>query len=124
MLQVYVTSATDPSRKWQISIDGGNQPMWSHTSKELIFRTDESASRILYVTYDTSGGTFTSSRPALWTPARFSLRSGVGDVALHPDGRRIVGTLAEDNGEVEPAQPLLTLVTNFFAELKARVPAR
>jgi 6-phosphogluconolactonase (cycloisomerase 2 family) len=122
MLEVYVTSVMDPTRRWQVSIDGGNQPMWSHTSAELLFRTEESASRILFVTYDTSGGTFRPSRPALWTPARFSLRSGVGDVSLHPDGRRLAGTLVVSNTEATPTEPLLMLITDFFAALRARVP--
>jgi serine/threonine-protein kinase len=123
VLQVYVTSATDPSRKWQVSIDGGNQPMWSLTSPELLFRTEESASRILFVTYESAGGTFRPSRPALWTPARFSLRSGVGDVALHPDGRRMAGTLVSSGSESATSNPLMVLITDFFAELKAKVPA-
>jgi len=123
-LQVYVTSATDPTRKWQVSVDGGNQPMWSQTSAELIFRTEETASRIYVVTYETTGGVFRPSRPDLWTPARFSLRSGVGDVALHPDGRRMAGTLAESGAEATPTEPMLMLITDFFAELKAKFPAR
>ncbi len=120
-LQVSVTSATDPTRKVQVSIDGGGQPMWSLTSPELVFRTEESASRIFFVTYDTSDGTFRPSRPALWTPARFALRSGVGDVALHPDGRRIAGTLVAPDVDATPNEPLVSLVTDFFAVLKSKV---
>jgi Tol biopolymer transport system component len=124
VLQVYVTSATDPSRKWQVSIDGGSQPMWSRTSPELVFRTEESASRIFFVTYQTTGSVFRPSRPALWTPARFALRSGVGDVALHPDGRRIAGTVMESADETTPTEPLLVLVTDFFAILKTKVQGK
>jgi hypothetical protein len=120
-LQVLVTSATDPTRKVQVSIDGGSQPMWSPTSRELVFRTEESASRILFVTYDTSDGTFRPSRPALWTPARFALRSGVGDVALHPDGRRIAGTVVTSDDIATPTEPLMSLITDFFAILTGKV---
>ena len=122
-LQVYVTSATDPTRKWQVSINGGNQPMWSRTAPELLFRTEESSSQIYFVTYDPSGTTFRASRPALWTPARFMLRSGVADVALHPDGKRIAGALLTSAAEVASSEPLMVLVTNFFQDLRAKVPA-
>jgi len=124
VLQVYVSSASDPTRRTQVSIDGGNQPMWSHTSAQLLFRTEEAASRIYVVTYDPTADTFRPSRPELWTSARFSLRSGVGDVALHPDGRRMAGTLATSEGETTPTEPQLRLVTNFFAELKAKVAGK
>jgi serine/threonine-protein kinase len=120
-LQVYVTSATDPTRKVQVSIDGGGQPMWSHTSRELVFRTDESASRIFFVTYDTTDGTFRPSRPALWTPTRFAIRSGVSDVALHPDGRRMAGTVVAPDVDAAPNEPVMSLITDFFAVLKAKV---
>jgi serine/threonine protein kinase len=118
VLEVYVTSVNDPTRRTQVSIDGGSQPMWSSTSRELVFRTEESASRIFFVTYDATEDTFRPSRPALWTPARFALRSGVGDVALHPDGRRMAGTLVEAGIATGPAEPLMMLITNFFDELR------
>jgi Tol biopolymer transport system component len=120
VLQVYVTSATDPTRKVPVSIDGGSQPMWSLSSSELVFRTEESSSRIFFVTYDPKADTFRPSRPALWTTARFGLRSGVGDVALHPDGKRMAGTLASAV-EAAPNEPHIMLVTDFFEELRRRV---
>jgi serine/threonine protein kinase/Tol biopolymer transport system component len=123
-LQVYVTSASDPTRRVPVSIDGGSQPMWSLSSRELVFRTEESASRIFFVTYDTSDGTFRPSRPALWTPARFGLRSGIGDVALHPDGRRLAGTVVVSEVDATPREPLMFLITDFFAALKTKVPVR
>jgi serine/threonine-protein kinase len=123
VLQVFVTLAADPTRKWQVSIDGGSQPMWSRTAPELLFRTEESSSQIYFVTYDPSGTTFRPSRPALWTPARFLLRSGVGDVALHPDGKRIAGALLTSDVETAPTEPLMVLVTNFFQDLRAKIPA-
>ena len=75
------------------------------------------------MTYDPAGATFRASRPAVWTPARFLLRSGVADVALHPDGKRIAGALLTSAAEVAPSQPLMVLVTNFFQDLRAKVPA-
>ena len=98
--------------------------MWSRSARELLFRTEESASRIFFVTYDTSDGTFRASRPALWTPTRFGLRSGIGDVALHPDGRRIAGTVVATVDDATPSEPLVYLMTDFFAALKTKVPVR
>jgi hypothetical protein len=86
-----------------------------------VFRTDESASRIFFVTYDTTDGTFRPSRPALWTPTRFAIRSGVSDVALHPDGRRMAGTVVAPDVDAAPNEPVMSLITDFFAVLKAKV---
>jgi hypothetical protein len=97
--------------------------MWSRTSSELLFRTEESNSQILAVTYTIADGTFRASRPAVWTPAVFVLRSGVHDVALHPDGRRFAGQVRPVSAVAAPAEPLFVLVTNFFDEVRARLRA-
>jgi hypothetical protein len=96
--------------------------MWSRTSHELLFRTEDLNSQILAVTYtETSDGTFRASRPAMWSATQFGLRSGVLDVALHPDGRRIAGALQMPSSLPTQTVPMVMLVTNFFDDMRARL---
>ena len=118
-LQVYVTAADDPTRRWQVSTAGGTQPIWSGTRPELLFRLEGSGSQIFSVSYDTTDGAFRASKPAVWGPSRFLLRSANGDVSLHPDGNRIAGLLMASIPERESTQPHVVLVTRFFDELRA-----
>lgn len=120
---VYVVAVADPTRKRQVSTVVGSQPMWSKATPELLFRGDGSASEIMSATYTTTGGRFQPSAPVVWAPSRFSLRSGINDFALHPDGQRIAGAWLSTGSAPAEAEPLVVLVTNFFAQLKAATPA-
>jgi serine/threonine-protein kinase len=123
--QVYVASIANPTRRWQVSIDGGSQPMWSRNGLELLFiSTENSVSSVLFVTYQVINGAFRPSRPALWTDTRFNRRpsglSDFGDVTLSDDGR-LAGSIGIPGLEQAPSEPLIRLVTNFFEELRTKV---
>ncbi len=120
-LQVYVTSVANPARRTQVSVDGGSQPMWSRTSQELLFITEDAVTPVYVVTYDTVDGVFRPSRPKLWTSTLFNLRSAVNNVSLHPDGRRVAGAIATPGLDKEPTEPLVAVVTGFFEVLKSKV---
>ena len=39
--EVYVSPVTDPTRRVRVSLDGGGEPVWSRTSRELFYRTGD-----------------------------------------------------------------------------------
>ena len=90
--------------------------MWSRTSQELFFRTDDQA--LMVVTYDTTGGVFKAGTPRLWSPTRL-YHSGLGqNFDRAPDGRFAV-LLPEEGQKNEPSYVILAL--NFFDEVKRRL---
>ena len=119
--EVYVRPFPGPGGRWQISTGGGRMPVWSRTGKELFYRTDDS--KIMVVTYSSSGDSFHADTPRLWSPGQFTTRETSLNFALHPDGKRFA-VLKAGNAETAPP-PIneVSFIFNFFDELRHKVPA-
>ena len=74
----------------------------------------------MVVTYSVEGGSFRAGRPRLWSEGRFTDRGVTGNFALHPDGKRFA-VLKVPEAQEEAALDHLTLVTNWFDEVRRRV---
>ena len=116
--EVYVRPFPGPGGKWQISTTGGRMPTWSPNGRELFHRTDDS--RIMVVSYSVEGDSFRAVRPRLWSEGQFTDRGTNRNFALHPDGKRFA-VLKAAEGTEEVALDHLTLVTNWFDEVRRRV---
>jgi len=105
------------SSRSQISTDGGSEPVWAHSGRELFYR---SASDELVVTeVTTEDPTFTSGpQTVLFSMAGYL--SGVNDQQydVSPDDQRFVMLRVDE----ENSQGELILVENWFEELRQQVP--
>jgi len=113
--EVYVRSYPELDRKWQISADGGFEPVWSRDGTELFYR-DEEGRRLISVDvafepeFKVGGTEVVLDQP-------FVPSVGFGrnyDVA--PDGRSFL-FVRQDLGEVERAR--LQVVLNWDDEVAA-----
>jgi Tol biopolymer transport system component len=118
--EVYVRPFPGPAGKWQISSGGGAEPVWSRTSKQLFYSTNNQ--KIMVVTYSASGESFEAGKPALWSEGRFADRAGYWSTALHPDGKRFA-VFKSPAGSAEPELDKVVLIFDFFDELRRKVPA-
>ncbi len=116
--EVYVRAFPDGGRQWPISIGGGNFPTWSHTGKELFYRTEDQS--LMVTTFTAAGDTFIASRPQRWSSARLFNTGFVQNFDPAPDARRFA-VLMSAEGEAA-SQPRHRIVLNFFDELRRRVP--
>ena len=116
--EVYVRPFPGPGGKWQISTTGGEIPTWSKNRRELFYRTLDN--RIMVVTYSVEGDSFRAGRPRLWSEGQFTDRGLGRNFDLHPDGKRFA-VLKAAEGTEEVALDHLTLVTNWFDEVRRRV---
>ena len=115
--EVYVRQFPGPGGRWQISSEGGTEPLWSRNGRQLFFRR---GNQVLVV--DVKAGTgFSGGRPRLvfeqpgfWD----SLPIRCWDIS--PDGMRFVMVKL---GERKP-QPVtkMILVQNWLEELKLLCP--
>jgi serine/threonine-protein kinase len=106
--------------RWQISIEGGTEPRWANSGRDLFFsnfglslRPAEPA--ILSVAIQ-SGPAFVAGRPGVVVKRPESAGPNY-DVA--PDGRFLF-TVTPKTAVV--ARPKIIIVQNWFDELRARVP--
>ncbi len=122
--EVFVRPFPDvDSGKWQISTDGGVQPVWAHNGRELFYID---GSRALVATQVETASSFqVGGKETLFTlPPGYN--SGAVSILydIAPDDQRFLmyrpyqGDSQEDPGP--PSQ--LILVQNFFEELKRLVP--
>ncbi|MBN2320154.1 MAG: protein kinase, partial [Acidobacteria bacterium] len=105
---------------WQISTSGGCDPLWSRDGRELFFRTGDS---IIAVDVQTTEPTFKAGKPK-------PLFRGANNVMGHqwdlsPDGKRFL--MLKEAAPTESAvgsRMRITIVLNWFEELKQRVPVK
>ncbi len=119
---MYVRPFPGPGAKRQISTRGGQFPIWSRNAPKLFFLASDW--RITVVAYTTKGDSFAAAKPQVWSEKRLP-ESGVPIYDLAPDGKRFAVVLYSD-GTVEQKENLtdsVTVLLNFFDELRRRVPA-
>jgi Tol biopolymer transport system component len=119
--EIYVEPFPGPGAKIPVSIGGGNEAVWSLDSRELFYLDNGGTMMAARITGEAVPQV--SERAALFSAAPFR-SAGVSAHQHHvaPDGRflmmRVPGTESEDD-EVSP--PEITVVLNWFEELRARV---
>jgi Tol biopolymer transport system component len=115
--EIYVRPYPGPGGRWQISADGGREPVWNRNGRELFFRNGD---RMMAVEIATQPG-FSAGKPRMlfegsYEPTVFT----VANYDVAPDGRRF---LMLKHSEQEAAAPThINVVLNWFEELKRRVP--
>jgi serine/threonine-protein kinase len=115
--QVYVISFPDGAGKWQISTEGGSEPLWSKDGRKLFYRAGE---RVMSVVIDEGGG-FKASKPQMVFEGKYKIET----IALLPsydlaaNGDRFV--MMKSDGDATPTR--LNLVVGWFEDLKRRVPS-
>lgn len=110
--EVYVQPFPGLGRKWQLSTDGGDQPVWARHGRELFYVNGH---KMMAVSIRT-GQTFVPGEPQLLFERSYQLYP----YDVTPDGRFIMIEPAEP--EVAPTE--ITLVQNWTEELKRRVPPK
>jgi serine/threonine-protein kinase len=117
-LEVWVRPLAGQVGKWQISTEGGSEPLWSKDGKQLFYRQADQA---WVVDIQTDAG-FSATKPRLlFKKAGYTLGTGNRDWDLWPDGQGFLMVKLDDR-KPEPVTEMI-LVQNWFEELKRLVPA-
>jgi Tol biopolymer transport system component len=119
--EVYVRPfpAVDTGR-WQISSEGGTRPLWARSGRELFFATTQN--RMITVPI-VAGSTFTFGQPQqLFDYNAYASSFNGRPFDISADGKRFLMTKAV-SGDGTSARPSIVVVTNWFDEVKARMPA-
>jgi serine/threonine-protein kinase len=118
--EVYVRAFPDKGVKVQISNAGGIMPVWSQNRHELFYRTEDQ--RIMVANYAAKGESFVADKPRVWFGKQLA-NVGTGiNLDLAPDGKRFVVLMPAESPEPRETQSHVTLVVNFFDEIRRRVP--
>ena len=112
--EIYVQPFPGPGGKWQISSEGGTEPVWARNGRELFFRNGDKMMAVDIA----AGPTFSAGKPRLVFQGQYHTGDRP-DYDVTPDGQRFL--MIKDGGEESAGQ--INVVLNWFEELKRKVPS-
>ncbi len=114
--EIYVTSYPKLGATHQISRNGGHKPIWNPSAPEILYRWGSQ----VYAVEVTLGSEFRAGEPRLLFEGAYPTVPGF-DFDITPDGKQFI--MLENKDFIRPTKNL-TVITNFFDELRRRVPSR
>ncbi len=113
--EVYVRASNGTGGRWQVSIDGGEEPKWSRDGRELYYRYGN----VLMVAKVGTGPVFEHSTPVRMFSGIYNLRNESGlSYDVDPATGRFVMIRPPDD---KAAAPTLRVITNWTRELASAV---
>ncbi|HKV03999.1 MAG TPA: protein kinase [Candidatus Acidoferrales bacterium] len=117
--EIYVQPYPGPGGKWQISTDGGTEPMWNPNGRELFYR---SGNKMMAVDI-TSEPIFAAGKPRMLFEGQYEPTPlTVPNYAVSSDGQRFLMLKPVEQEQAAPTQ--INVVLNWTEELKRLVPTR
>jgi len=115
--EIYVQPFPGPGGKWQISTEGGTEPVWNRNGRELFYRSGD---KMMAVEIATQPG-FAAGKPRMLFEGRYELAPfPISNYDVSPDGQRFLMLKPTEQTQVAPTQ--INVVLNWFEELKQKVP--
>ena len=113
--EVYVAPFPGPGGKWQVSSSGGKMPRWRRDGRELYFVAEDDTIMAAEVEASPNKFEVKSVRPLFRVNLAPEARERSGSFDVTADGTRFIINASSDE-----AQPPVTLVLNWAAELKKK----
>jgi Tol biopolymer transport system component len=114
--EIYVQSYPGPGGKWQVSTEGGTEPVWNPNGRELFYRSGDKMMAV-----DVSAQpSFSPGTPRALFERHYRLTpfpQTIPTYDVSPDGQRFL--MIKEN---EQASTQINIVLNWLEELKQRVP--
>jgi serine/threonine-protein kinase len=115
--QVFVRAYPSSSTRWQVSREGGDEPVWNPNSRELFFRHGDDMMAVEVGPQSS----FTAGTPYRLFTGHFTPGLDRANYdAMPPDGQHFV--IVKPTDVVLP--PRVNITLNWIEELKQRVPTR
>jgi eukaryotic-like serine/threonine-protein kinase len=116
--EIYAQPYPGPGGKWQISTDGGTEPVWNPNERELFYR---SGNKMMAVGIATQPS-FSADKPrTLFEGPYQPSPATIPNYDVSPDGQRFLMLKSSEQAQAAPTQ--INVVLNWFEELKQKAPA-
>jgi serine/threonine protein kinase/Tol biopolymer transport system component len=115
--EIYVQPYPGPGGKWQISTEGGREPVWNRNGRELFYRSGDKMMAVEI----TAQPSFIVGKPRMLFEGRYRPTPATSpNYDVSPDGQRFLMLKPVEQAQSTPTQ--INVVLNWFEELKRRVP--
>jgi dipeptidyl aminopeptidase/acylaminoacyl peptidase len=116
--EIYVQPFPDGGERWQISTDGGDDPLWAASGRQLFYLRERS---VMVVDVDAEPELHVSAPRVVFERKDRPFPSGTGrDYDVAPDGGSFV--VIQTAGAGGSTREQLNVVLNWFEELERLVP--
>ena len=115
--EIYVQPYPGPGGKWQISTEGGTEPVWNPNGRELFYRNGNKMMAVDIATQPS----FAAGKPRMLFEGQYQQTSATSPYYdVSPDGQRFLMLKSSEQAQAAPTQ--INVVLNWFEELKRKVP--
>lgn len=111
--EIYVLPYPGPGGKWQISTEGGREPVWARNG-ELFYRNGDKMMSV----GTTSKANFSADTPKVLFEGNYATYNTMPAYDVTPDGQRFLLAKTAEQGPQE-----ISIVLNWTEELKQKAPA-
>ena len=116
-VEIYVQPFPGPGGKWQISTDGGTEPVWNRNGRELFYRNGDKMMAVDIATQPS----FSAGTPRMLFEGQYIPTPTTSpNYDVTPDGQRFLMLKSVEQAQTGPTQ--INVVLNWFEELKQKVP--
>jgi Tol biopolymer transport system component len=116
--EIYVQPYPGPGGgKWQISAEGGTEPVWNPNGRELFYR---SGGKMMAVDIATQPSFAVGKTRMLFEGEYVPTPATLSNYDVSPDGQRFLMLKPSEQEQTAPTQ--INVVLNWFEELKQKVP--
>ena len=107
-----------PGGKWQISTEGGVEPLWNRNGRELFYRNGKKMMAVEI----SSKPTFSAGTPKMLFEGPYQSLPTIStpNYDVSPDGQRFLMLKSTEQAQAAPTQ--INVVLNWAEELKQKVP--
>jgi eukaryotic-like serine/threonine-protein kinase len=113
--EVYVQPFPSLGAKWKISTDGGIEPLWAPTGRELFYRNGD---KMMAVSLETRPAFAVSKSRLVFEAPYAHISSDIPNYDVAPDGQQFL--MVQENRQ-KATVTKLNVVLNWFEELKQHV---
>src|SRR5262249_35520114 len=107
---------------WQVSFEGGREPLWSKGGAELVYRTPDGA--VMSVAVDAAAAAWTPARPKLAVAGGHFVGRNFTTYGVAANGQRFLMLKDDPHDNVDAAQPRVVVVQHWNEELNAKTRPR
>ena len=115
--EIYVQPYPGPGGKWQVSTEGGTEPVWNPNGRELFYRSGDKMMAVDVTTQPS----FSVGKPRMLFEGQFEPAPATfPNYDVSSDGQRFLMLKPSEQAASAPTQ--INVVLNWFEELKQKVP--
>jgi eukaryotic-like serine/threonine-protein kinase len=116
--EIYVRKFPDDGMKVVISTSGGHIPVWLPNGRDLLYENEDH--RLFVVSYTADRGSFHPSAPREWGQTVLGDTGVLANLDISHDGASVIALMPGTPPADEQTPNHVTLVLNFFDELRRR----